>query len=245
MRVYPVIHINEEPAVARQQADKAFDAGADGVYLIDHISSEPDILFDTFNEVTNDHPSEYVGVNMLGFRPSEALIRIQRALEDGELGRAPDGLWTDDIRSDPHLGDAQTIKEYFEQLRKVRILGGVAFKYTRSYTANPWMAKREAAELSPYVDIVTTSGAGTGKAPGVAKVRAMKRASGSLAVASGISVENIARYKNIVDEVLVASSVETEPYSGVFDEEKLRVFIQQAHDLGAKKKQQGASKLTD
>src|SRR5690606_31293752 len=110
--------------------------------------------------------------------PSDALIRIQRALEDGELERAPDGLWTDDIRSDPHLGDAQTIKEYFEQLRKVRILGGVAFKYTQSYTANPWIAKRETTELLPYVDTITTSGAGTGKAPSVSKIRAMKRASG-------------------------------------------------------------------
>ena len=60
----------------------------------------------------------------------------------------------------------------------------------------------------------------------------MKHAvSRDLAVASGISIENIADYQGIVDEVLVSSSVETAPYSGVFDPFRLHAFIRAAHEL--------------
>jgi phosphoribosylanthranilate isomerase len=59
----------------------------------------------------------------------------------------------------------------------------------------------------------------------------MKKVAGTLAVASGLSIENIDDYAGLIDEVLVASSVETKPYSGVFDTAKLKQFIDKAHSL--------------
>lgn len=115
----------------------------------------------------------------------------------------------------------------------MRILGGVAFKYTRTFTNNPELAAQEVRTLYGATDVVTTSEEGTGTAPPVAKIQKMKIASADkpLAVASGIKLENIGDYENIVDEVLVASSVETSPYSGIFDRDKLKAFIRKAHNL--------------
>src|SRR3989344_2491051 len=61
-----------------------------------------------------------------------------------------------------------------------------------------------------YVDTVTTSGDKTGSPPDVAKVQAMREAirpHDSLALASGVSVENVALFKPYVDTFLVASSI--------------------------------------
>ncbi len=50
-------------------------------------------------------------------------------------------------------------------------------------------------------------------------------------MASGIGLGNIDDYAGIVDQVLVASSVEPEPYSGIFDATKLAEFIAIANDI--------------
>lgn len=118
------------------------------------------------------------------------------------------------------------------ELAGVALLGGVAFKYTPSYTDDPVGAAAAARELEPFVDVVTTSGPGTGMSPQPEKLAAMKHAIGKpLAVASGIGPDNIHGYAGTVDQILVASSVETQPYSGIFDVAMLAEFITIAHDI--------------
>lgn len=230
MKVFPVVHINEVE-VAATQASLALDAGADGVYLIDHRGVSEDTLFTTFNALDSRRTDSYIGINILQRGPTDAMSLIARAVQKGWLSRAPDALWSDDADEYLHTpGDAKWLKDNNKYIRTMRFLGGVAFKYTVSYTDDPLQARTEVDRLRSAVDIVTTSGKGTGHPPSVAKIRAMKdEARGPLAVASGISIENIDEYRGIVDEVLVASSVETEPYSGVFDPDKLSAFIQRAH----------------
>ena len=60
-----------------------------------------------------------------------------------------------------------------------------------------------------YMDVVTTSGPGTGLACSPDKVRCMKEALGEtpLAVASGVTLENVADYLLWVDCFLVATGV--------------------------------------
>lgn len=69
----------------------------------------------------------------------------------------------------------------------VTYYGGVSFKYTAGYTDDPDIAAESARALNPFVDVVTTSGPGTGKAAPVSKLVAMKHAIGSqrLGLASG------------------------------------------------------------
>src|SRR3990167_2185511 len=89
------------------------------------------------------------------------------------------------------------------------LFGGVAFKYRDSDLMGEglFMACQNALN---YVDTVTTSGDKTGSPPDVAKVQAMREAirpHDSLALASGVSVENVALFKPYVDTFLVASSI--------------------------------------
>lgn len=232
MKVFPVVHINT-PEVAVVQAKSALDFGADGVYLIDHNGSA-DTVFDTLEQLRSERPDSYAGVNLLGYSALGAVRKLQERMEFG-VHEVPSALWIDDIRD--YRGYPaelpKQIKDSDPHLHSLRILGGVAFKYTRTFTENPDLAAQEVRMLYNATDVVTTSGSGTGTAPSVVKIQAMKIASGDkpLAVASGISLENIDKYDSIVDEVLVASSVETSPYSGVFDSKKLKAFIRKAHRL--------------
>lgn len=241
MKVFPVVHINAvEQAVA--QTEVAFTQGADGVYLIDHHarSLDDNMTLEAFGAVVQEYDeqeSRYVGVNILGATSLRAYRMVHQALSEGNIVRAPDGLWVDDATrtgtGNPY--DTRLFKDSLSSLRSCRLLGGVAFKYTEGYTDSPVEAKNQVEVLHDAVDVVTTSGRGTGYAPTVEKIATMREASHlvgkPLAVASGISSDNIQQYRGLIDEVLVASSVETGMYSGRFDVVKLRAFIEHAHEL--------------
>jgi hypothetical protein len=115
-----------------------------------------------------------------------------------------DGLWTDNADpGTPAASLAWSLKqrdgwtgEYF---------GGVAFKYQREVED----VAAAAVAATTCMDVVTTSGAATGEAAGIEKIVAMKRAIGSfpLAIASGISPENVGDYLPHVDCFLVATGI--------------------------------------
>ena len=91
--------------------------------------------------------------------------------------------------------------------------GGVAFKYQREV---PPEKLGDAAKLaSKYMDVVTTSGPGTGRAAAVEKIATMKKALGDfpLAIASGITPDNAADFLPHADCFLVATGI-----SSQFDE---------------------------
>jgi len=235
MKVFPVVHINE-PSRAIEQSRLALELGADGVYLIDH-SSRIETLFDTFNGVVQDNPKAFVGVNLLGLRPLLACQVIERSFLNGDLSRVPDSLWADNAFVENIRGETKKYKEDKAELRNMRYLGGIAFKYTPQFTDDPKLAYEEVIREKDRVDTVITSGEGTGLAPSLAKIKSMKQAVGEgglLAVASGISIHNIVSYRGLIDEVLLASSVETEPYSGVFNLDKLAAFVTKIRTLDTK-----------
>lgn len=231
LEVYPVVHI-QDAEQAQTQVQVALDAGVDGVYLIDHRSALPNKLINVFNEIKASHPDDYIGVNFLQLDSGYQTFAYMKQEHDaGAMPVYPDGLWVDDAEADKEL--LQELRASDAKLQNVRYLGGTAFKYTTRYTDDPVEAGAEAREMSPYVDVVTTSGAGTNVSPGVAKIAAMKEAIApqALAVASGISEENIQDYADSLDQILLASSIETEPYSGIFDAEKLEAFVAKVNQL--------------
>lgn len=230
VEIYPVVHIND-PTEAVTQAQLALDSGADGIYLIDHLDGDPGVLFDVYSEVATNNPDSYVGVNMLGHPVAALALReIGQAHFRGVLPRLPSGLWVDNAKLYPELLD--TMYQIDPTLRSIRLLGGAAFKYTQHYTENPRKAAREAVSVMPYVDVVTTSGKGTGHAPNPKKIQAMKKAIGdkSLAIASGITADNLHEYDGHFDQLLVSTGVEVEPYSGIFDPVKLQELVDLAHE---------------
>ena len=234
MKIFPVVHINEV-STAVDQGEKAFEAGADGVFLIDHHNgaASTDNLFEVFNRLRTDDEKRFIGLNILGLGGLSALKRVDFALGYEDIIQAPNALWYDNVRIAARLGDAMEFRDNVDSVKSVRLMGGVAFKGTAQATTHPEIAYAEAADLMHFVDVVTTSGLETGRPPSPAKVARMRTAIGEqpLAVASGVDFANITSLAPYVDEVLVSTSIETSPQSGIFDENAMRALIERAHGL--------------
>jgi hypothetical protein len=173
--------------------------GADGVFLINH-SIEVADLIRIYARMRFEFPFYWMGMNLLGITPIQA------------LGRMPDnevGLWADNagVKESGNSPDADAFAAYRAKQSSWKGLyfGGVAFKY-QDEVVDPALA---ACAAIPYVDVITTSGIGTGSAPDPEKIAKMKRAIGNhpLAIASGITPENVNLYRDSTDCFLVATGV--------------------------------------
>ena len=196
--VLPVIHVANLKQAIRNVA-VAHGAGADGVFLINHSIGDTELL-QIYGEAKEAYPEFWIGVNCLGLMPEAVFQAIPDTMA---------GVWVDNamIREESESQErAETITNVREQ-RKWHGLyfGGVAFKYQR-----PVKDLVSAARIaSRYIDVVTTSGPGTGQAAAVDKIRTMKDALGDfpLAIASGITPENVRDYLDCADCFLVATGI--------------------------------------
>ena len=212
--VLPVIHVTSDEQ-ARRNAEIAKHAGADGVFLINHAVSSRDLL--TIQEqVWEVYPDWWIGVNCLDLSPSEVFGRVS--------GRIA-GIWADNAMIDESQEKQLEAEAVLEAKQtsgwKGLYFGGVAFKYQRPVKD----LAQAACRASRYTDVVTTSGPGTGRAADVEKIRAMKAALDDfpLAIASGITPENVEEYLPYTDCLLVATGI-----SDSFEElnpEKLRTLV--------------------
>ena len=107
--------------------------------------------------------------------------------------------------------------------------GGVAFKYQR--TVPDSLLPDAARQATPWVDVITSSGPGTGYAASVEKAKALRSGAGRhpVALASGVSPENVAGFLPYVDAYLVASEIETAKYSGVLVPERTKRLAERIH----------------
>ena len=216
--VLPVIHVASSEQAIRN-VSIAHGAGADGVYLINHSISDKALLR-IYGEAKEAYPEFWIGVNCLGLMPEE----VFQAIPDTTAG-----VWVDNamIQEDSDLQQrAETIASVREQRKWGGLyFGGVAFKYQR-----PVKDLVSAAEIaSRYMDVVTTSGPATGQAAAVDKIRTMKDALGDLplAIASGISPENVRDYLECADCFLVATGI-----SRTFEELDLTCLLALLAEVG-------------
>jgi predicted TIM-barrel enzyme len=119
------------------------------------------------------------------------------------------GVWADDAGIDERTRE-QPEADLIATARRESgwqglFFGGVAFKYQRR-VEDLETAVRTA---TGFMDVVTTSGSGTGIAANREKIEAMKRALGGfpLAIASGVTPENVGDYLDVADCFLVATGV--------------------------------------
>lgn len=200
----PVVHVvSEEQALRNTRL--ARDAGADGVFLINHGMSA-DSLLAIHAIVFERNRDWWIGVNCLGLSPVDVFSRVDETVS---------GIWVDNALIDERA-DSQPEAEQVLEIRKQNrwhglYFGGVAFKYQRAVTD----LGRAASIAGRYVDVVTTSGPATGQHASTEKIRTMKEALGDhpLALASGITPENVANYLDVADCFLVATGI-----SSSFDE---------------------------
>ncbi|MCA9715582.1 MAG: hypothetical protein H6713_28365 [Myxococcales bacterium] len=220
----PVIHLPLGEAGAFAAIDVAIEADADGVFLINQ-GMRAHAVLQLLGAVKRRYRGLWVGVNLLGY-PPEAVPTLPEA-------RLMDGIWADDAgvdRLEPELAN-----ESAEAWRAARVrgefpglyFGGTAFKTQDDIPDHmlPWVARAAAS----FVDVVTTSGRATGVAARVDKVRALRETLGDhkLAVASGVSPDNVAGILPYVDAYLVATGIERT--FGVLDPARTKALAEMIH----------------
>ena len=200
-RVWPVIHVRSREQALRNAALVA-ESGAHGVFLI-HMEGNDAMLAPIARTVMAEHPGFPVGVNHLSLT---ALESLRRSLEEGY-----DASWTDKpgVRSDGLGSDVNALAARLAEHPGHRFFGSVAFKY-QPLDADPPAAALRAVRLGM---VPTTSGVATGQAAAVTKIAAMREALGPLgdaaplALASGITPENVSQFTPFVTDLLVSTGI--------------------------------------
>jgi hypothetical protein len=222
MKFYAVAHITNR-SLDLLNVEKAIRAGVDGVFFINHGVS-PERTLDVAAAAYKCFPDLWIGVNMLGTRPENIFARLPSYVK---------GLWTDDAGTPLKNGDSDelaklVIRAKHESGWSGEYFGGVAFKYQKQ----PADVRVAASLAAPFMDVVTTSGPGTGHAPDPEKIRAMREGVGQkgLAVASGVTPDNISLFSQAT-HILAATGVSTS--FDELDEQKMIRLVEEIRRLSA------------
>lgn len=214
-KILPVVH-HLDYETSYSQGALALSAGADGVFLISHGGKDED-LFAPAADLKEQFPDKLIGLNLLGSRPLMALSQVRTAGLDMVWDDAPG------VTSTQANGPAQEIAHLLASTPSSPLFfGSVAFKY-QPHEPNPGQASVRAWQLGM---IPTTSGPGTGEAPSVSKIAAMRDALGSdapLAIASGMTPENVASFLPYITHFLVATGISLDDHH--FAAVKLDAFV--------------------
>ena len=219
--ILPVIHVINLPQ-ARLNAEMAYESGADGVFLINHEDKQgrrpltyPHLLH-IYHELSALFPNWWLGVNCLDLLPQHLFAQLPSQVQ---------GVWVDNA----FIDETQAAQPAAEQITTTRqqsqwhglYFGGIAFKYQRQVSDVALAAKTAV----PYIDVITTSGPATGKAAALSKIQQMRAAIGThpLAIASGLTPENITTYLPYADCFLVAKGISS--HFDRFDPKRMRTFI--------------------
>ncbi len=218
----PVVHCCDETQ-ARKAVDVAMNAGADGVFLIDQGGMREAGVQRLASELEE---TIFVGMNLLSFgrRAFELLPEFSSV-----------SIWADNAGFDSSW--SQKLLDHYRNILvrdqealawRGLFFGGVAFKYQHAVASDDWgRVAAMAAELD--IDVITTSGDATGQPPSVEKVQAMRGAIGehALAVASGITPDNVGEFLPYVNAFLVATGIESS--LGVFDAGRVKALADAVH----------------
>lgn len=204
---FAVIHARSTPQVI-EQSEIALGSGLDGVFLVNHAVAGSGLdaaglvaaAFATRRALGDD---AHIGVNFLDLYAAEAFDLV------ADIDLPVDALWSDDAEIDERADvqyDALEIDRARRRLaRPVDYHGGVAFKYQRPVTD---LAGAVTTAVD-HVDVLCTSGPGTGQATSVTKLTEMRAAAGdaAISIASGVTPDNASRYVDLVDAILVATGI--------------------------------------
>jgi len=204
--VTPVIHVLDLAQAMRNIA-VAIRAGAAGVFLINH-DFPNEHLVAILRDLRARWPGLWLGVNFLAVTGRDAFPVLGRLQAEG----CPvDAYWADDARIDEREAGQGAAAE----IARIRAdsgwtglyFGGVAFKKQRP--VDPSQHRRAAGIARPFMDVVTTSGIATGHAAEDGKIADFRLGLGDapLALASGVTPDNAARYGRDVDCFLVATGI--------------------------------------
>jgi hypothetical protein len=203
------LHLLDERQVL-QQADLVYSEGADGLFLIDMGHSTINTL-QAAEVVRAAHPDGWLGVNLLGWGVVDAMRRTEEA--------PIQGLWVDDAEIDERPSSWRVLPHIRDEMHRrwalnhpVEVFGGVAFKYRREVRATH--LETVATIAAQVLQVVCTSGPGTGHAADPEKLRLMREGvegtPARLAVASGVTPDNAREQMEHAHDVLLATGIEDE-----------------------------------
>ena len=206
--VLPVIHVVDTEQVTKN-VQIVIKQGAQGVFLINH-----DFDVETFLPIIiatrQAFPELWLGVNFLAVTGRDAFPILAKL---GNQGCQVDAYWADDARIEESSDSANQAEA--EEILRIKdecgwggiYFGGTAFKKQRVVEKENY--PQAASNARPWMDVVTTSGVATGEQAEHSKVRVFRQSLDDypLALASGISPENIDQYIDDVDAVLVATGI--------------------------------------
>lgn len=226
--VLPVIHVLDTERTLTN-IEVLLGEGAKGCFLINHDFDVVPFL-PIVQEVRAKHPNLWMGLNFLAVTGLDAFPRLNTLQAEG---CRVDAYWADDARIDEtqtNQPEAQAIQDA-RQAWNGLYLGGTAFKKQRPVAEADYALAANIAK--DWMDVVCTSGIATGIEADDSKIRTFRRALGetALALASGITPENAARYRD-VDCFMVATGIN---YDGNFydiDASRLRRLLDVAETLG-------------
>lgn len=216
-KIYPVIHYLDKKTTF-DEVKKAKSYGADGCFLISHKGNDEELLTVGF-ELMMANMDWPIGINLLTYAAVDAASEIK--------GHGFPMMWADNVgvSSKGVTGAGEMIASIRKQSpnNEFQVFGSVAFKY-QDPEPNPPLAARNALAMG---FIPTTSGSGTGSAPELKKIKDMSfAAEGVLAVASGMTPENVGAYAPHLSHILVATGIAQDEYR--MDVDKLQRFIANA-----------------
>jgi hypothetical protein len=205
----PVIHCKDIDQ-AGEQVRIALDNGADGVFLIENLSVLP--------QIRHEFPNAWIGVNQLNWDPdNDDFISL-----GSDLLKQINGLWSDNAgEAITECGDTSKLQDIYRKHysinKDLEYFGGVAFKYQNQ----PKFLAKSTKLAMDCMDVICTSGPGTGKAPDIDKICAMhlatcddlslpdksRRYRKPLAIASGLTAKNVVHFLPYVDYFLVATGI--------------------------------------
>jgi len=219
-RVFPVIHADNREQVIKNAAI-ARDAGAFGVFVINHDISVDDML-ELATEAQKIIP--WVGINCLGYSPLRAMQTVPHYIS---------GLWTDNAGIDETVNEQAAnsipravVIEGVNRNWRGDYFGGVAFKYQDPVTD----LRAATLQASKHMQVITTSGPATGQAAEVKKLKTMHEvfdgwvARPRIAVASGITPDNVEDYLPYVDDFLVSTGISLNFFE--FDASKVKALVE-------------------
>lgn len=203
-QVLAVIH--SRPKDALENAIVAMNCGCDGVFFISHGDMTPAELLYLSDSDVFPNPQ---GVNLLGFSVVDAMNMVGSRASMLWSDYTPSGLERETLEAEKH--DMSFSGLFF---------GGVAFKYQ----PQPSDLLKAAEDVRGFVDVLTTSGDGTGHAPEVEKLAVLAEGFGNkIAVASGVTPENVVPMLPYLSHILVSTGISKDFYT--IDPDKCRRLV--------------------
>ena len=220
--VFPVIHVlDHDQACANIDIAMAQDVA--GIFLINHDFGVDEFL-PIIRTVRGEFPDIWLGLNFLAVTGGEAFPRLADLEKEGF---SINGYWADDARIDESraVDDQPEARAILDTKNRCGwdglYFGGTAFKKQRPVAESDYPESARIA--AQWMDVVTTSGVATGREAGIDKVNTFREGVGdqALALASGITPENVGAYAPLLDAILVATGINRKGDFYTIDSERL------------------------